>query len=80
MAENFLAQLAQSGALNIPNPMANYEKAFALMKFQREEQRAQLGDEAKLMTMFQHTLKGAQTRADYGRAYNYYSKKFPDLM
>ena len=80
MAENFLAQLAQSGALNIPNPMASYEKAFALMKFQREEKSAQLGDEAKLMTMFQHTLKGAQTRADYGRAYNYYSKKFPGLM
>ena len=80
MAENFLAQLAQSGALNIPNPMASYEKAFALMKFQREEQSAQLDDTAKVLTMFQHTLKGAQTRADYGRAYNYYSKKFPDLM
>ena len=69
---NFLEQLTQSGALNVPNPMERYKNVLAIKKFQMEmegaplEKRAkELDIESKVLTIGKSYLARVKDRSEY---------------
>ena len=72
MPENFLAQLVQSGALNVPNPMESYRNVLAMKKAQIEVEGAplekrtkELDIESKMLTVAKGYLARINDRSEY---------------
>lgn len=75
MAENFLAQLVQSGALNTVDPMKSYANALKMKAMGQAIRGGEIDEQTKLVKLGHAYLQNAPTLKDYEEMQPYVEKK-----
>jgi len=72
---NFLEQLKGAGALDIPDPMEAYGKAYQMRGMQQKYETGKLDKEAKVLTLGKEYLKRVKDKDEYPAFKQYMSDK-----